>query len=177
VDEYSFPQETPPTSKEYVIGPGDLISVRVFNQDQMSARERVRPDGKVSLPFLNDIMAAGFSPRVLAAQLQTRLRDFINTPVVTVTVDERRGLPISVVGEVTRPGLYSLDLGSGVLQALVLAGGLTEFGGRDRIYVLRPATQVQSAPERIRFRYWSLVRGEGKAPLFQVKAGDTVVVE
>jgi polysaccharide export outer membrane protein len=154
-----------------------LISVRVFNQDQMSAKERVRPDGKVSLPFLNDVMAAGFSPRVLAAQLQTRLRDFINTPVVTVTVDERRGLPISVVGEVARPGLYSLEFGAGVLQALVMAGGLTDFGGRDRIYVLRPSLQAQTAPERIRFRYWSLVRGEGNAAFFQVRAGDTVVVE
>jgi polysaccharide export outer membrane protein len=176
VDDYAPPAPPHDPGKEYVIGPGDMLSVRVFNQDQMSARERVRSDGKVGLPFLNDVAAAGFTPRALAAQLQTRLRDFINNPVVTVNVEEPRGIPITVAGEVIKPGLYSAEPGSGVLQGLILAGGLTEYGGRDRIYVIRAHNNANGVT-RIRFQYWALVRGEGKSPLFQLKPGDTIVVE
>ncbi|MFN0064060.1 MAG: polysaccharide biosynthesis/export family protein [Myxococcaceae bacterium] len=174
IDDYKPPASNTPTA--YVIASGDLISVRVFNQDQMSARERVRPDGKVSLPFLGDVLVAGYSPQTLGAQLQTRLKDFINNPVVTVAVDEPRGVPVSVAGEVSKPGLYTMEAGSGVLQALLAAGGLTDFAGRDRIFVLRPSGS-ENAPIRLRFRYWALVRGEGAAPLFKLSPGDTVVAE
>ena len=175
VDDYNVPATPREGAKEYVIGPGDVLSVRVFNQDQMSARERVRSDGKVGLPFLNDVAAAGYTPRAFAAQLQTRLRDFINNPIVTVNVEEPRGLQITVAGEVVKPGLYSLEPGAGVLQALIIAGGLTEYGGRDRIYVVRAASANEVA--RVRFRYWALVRGEGRSPTFSLKPGDTIVVE
>jgi polysaccharide export outer membrane protein len=175
VDDYQAPVEPAAAYKGYVLGAGDVINVRVFNQDQMSAKERVRPDGKVSLPFLNDVVVAGYTPQVLSAQLQTRLKDFINTPVVTVTVEEPRGVSVSVAGEVMKPGLYSVENGAGVLQALLAAGGITDYGGRDRIYVLRP--KPLESPARIRFSYRALVRGEGRAPLFQLKPGDTIVVE
>src|SRR5512140_2351272 len=85
VQDYKSPAAA---AEGYVIGPGDLLDVRVFQQEGMSAKVRVRPDGKVSLPFLNDVEAAGYAPAVLAAQLQTRLKDFINTPVVTVSLEE-----------------------------------------------------------------------------------------
>lgn len=131
VDDFHPAVEASSSYKGYVLGPGDVISVRVFNQEQMSAKERVRSDGKVSLPFLNDVVVAGYTPQVLSAQLQTRLKDFINTPVVTVTVEEPRGVPISVAGEVAKPGLYSVENGAGVLQALLAAGGMTDYGGKD----------------------------------------------
>lgn len=175
VDDFRPVGEPSVSSASYVIGPGDVLSVRVFNQDQMSGKERVRPDGKVSLPFLNDVDAAGLTPQVLGAQLQTRLKDFINAPVVTVAIEEPHGVPVSVAGEVPKPGLYTLEPGAGVLQALALAGGLTDYGGRDRIFVLRP--RVGSGPQRIRFAYRKLARGEGRSGLFALKPGDTVVVE
>jgi polysaccharide export outer membrane protein len=175
VDDFHPPVEAPVAYKGYILGAGDVISVRVFNQDQMSAKERVRSDGRVSLPFLNDVVVAGYTPQVLSQQLQSRLKDYINTPVVTVTVEEPRGVSVSVAGEVTKPGLYSLENGAGVLQALLAASGMTDYGGRDRIYVLRP--KPNEAPTRIRFSYRALVRGEGRASQFQLKPGDTVVVE
>src|SRR5436853_6353483 len=81
-----------PAAEAYLIGPGDVISLRVYNQDAMSVKARVRPDGKVSMPFLNDVAAAGYTPEVLGQQIQSRLKDYLNVPVVTVSVDEPRPL-------------------------------------------------------------------------------------
>lgn len=159
----------------YAIRPGDLISVRVFGQEGMSGRVRVRADGHISIPFLNDVQAAGFKPNDLAAQLQKRLKSYINDPVVTVALEESQGLQIPVLGEVTRPGKYALTPGSGVLDLLAEAGGLTEYARRDRIFVLRSGGTAQTP--RIRFRYQDLSRGHGRALTFRLQPGDVVVVE
>ena len=160
---------------EYVIRPGDTLNVRVFQQEPMSARTRVRADGKISLPFLNDVTAAGYSPVVLSQQLQTRLKDYINNPVVTISLEEVRPVQISVLGEVPRPGVYGLETGSGVLQALASAGGFTAFAYKE-VFVLRTENPAEAA-KRIRFNYDALTESTGKGPLFKLKAGDVVVVE
>ena len=96
----------------------------------MSARERVRQDGKVSLPLVGDVQAAGLASSMLAEQVKTRLKGYLATPVVSVTVEETRGLSVPVLGEVSRPGQYTLEKGSGVLEALAAAGGFTDFAHR-----------------------------------------------
>lgn len=160
---------------EYIIRPGDTLNIRVFQQEPMSARTRVRSDGKISLPFLNDVTAAGYSPVVLSQQLQTRLKDYINNPVVTISLEEVRPVQVSVLGEVPRPGVYGLETGSGVLQALASAGGFTPFAYKE-VFVLRSDNPAE-APKRIRFDYDALTLATGKGPLFKLKAGDVVVVE
>ncbi len=160
-------------SQELVIKSGDMLDVRVFNQDKISGKARVRSDGKVSLPFLNDVTAAGYTPVALAQQLQTRLKEFINAPVVTVAVEEAKPAPVSVVGNVMRPGQYATEQGAGLLHILAAAGGMNEFAHKDRIFVLRS----QSAPARIRFTYDSLLKGETQAVSFRLEGGDVVVVE
>jgi polysaccharide export outer membrane protein len=171
VNDYQEPPAAPQPG--YVIQPGDTLQIRVFNQPDMSARARVRDDGKVSIPFLNDVVAAGFTPNALAQQLQTRLKEFINAPVVTVSLEEARPFAVSVLGEVNKPGVYTVQPDSGVLQALAAAAGLTQYASRDRIFVIRE--QPQRA--RIRFEFEQLARGEGKAATFRLRLGDTVVVE
>ncbi len=161
---------------DYVIAAGDVLQVRVFQQEAVSARVRVRADGKVSLPLVNDVLVAGKSPAVLAAELQVKLKDFINTPVVTVSLEEMRPVLVSVLGEVTRSGVVTIEPGSGVLQALAAAGGLTDFAHRDGIFVLRK-TAGQPAPRRIRFTWEALSRGEGAAARFTLLPGDVVVAE
>ncbi len=170
VDAYASAGEP---GQSYVIAPGDLIQVRVFNQEQLSTRARVRGDGKISLPLVNDVSAAGLTPGGLAKDLEVRLTDFVKTPLVTVSLEETRPPNIYVIGEVTKPGVYPLETALGVLTALVNAGGLTQNARSDRIFVLR-----QGPPEtRIRFTYDALVRLEGKATSFRLRPGDVVVVE
>lgn len=172
VDDYTEPGTEP----EYVIKTGDMLFVRVFQQDNMSARSRVRADGKISLPFLNDVNAAGATPQSLAATLQTRLKDFLSNPVVTVSLEEVRQLNVPVLGEVTRPGNYPLEHGSGVMQALASAGGFTPYARKD-IYVVRPTGKVKDPTLRLRFEWEALFKAEGRGPTFTLKPGDVVLVE
>jgi polysaccharide export outer membrane protein len=165
---------------EYRIVEGDVIAIRVWQQDTMSAdRVRVREDGKISVPFLQDVEAAGVSPTALSARLKAKLTSFVVNPVVTVTVVEPRPLKISVVGEVFRPGVYELEHGAGVLNAVAAAGGLGDYAHRDRLFVLRSGYWADGnpAPVRIRFRWDALARGERGSATFQLRPGDVVVVE
>src|SRR6185436_6515987 len=115
--------------------PGDVIAVKVYDQEGMSARGRIRPDGKISLPFLKDVQAEGYTPPVLAEQLEARLKDFVNKPRVTVYVEDQRQMTIAIVGDVSHQGTIALPPDAGVLVALASAGGLTDLAHRDRIFV------------------------------------------
>jgi polysaccharide export outer membrane protein len=162
----------PRAAEEYVIAPGDVLGVRVFNQENMSARARVRSDGKIALPFLGDVEVRGKTPAFASKELATRFKDYVVSPVVTVSVEETQPTAVSVLGEVAHPGTYTLDPSAGVLQALAAAGGFTEYASRDGIYVVR-----RGSGPRIRFTFSSLNQGEGRAPAFRLRAGDVVVVE
>ncbi len=162
---------------EYRVAPGDVLGVRVWNQESMSnARARVRDDGKISIPFLQDVDAAGSTPSELSQRLQTKLKTYVVNPVVTITVEELRPLRVSVLGEVAHPGQYELEHGAGVLAALAAAGGLTDYAHRDDLYVLRSAPDAKG-PLRIRFRYAALIGGEKAAGGFRLRPGDVVVAE
>ena len=171
VDEYNAPGEG---DAPYVIAPGDIIQIRVFNQDQVSTRARVRADGKISMPLLNDVTAAGLTPVALAKDLEKRLASsFIREPLVTVSFEEGAPASVYVTGEVTKPGVYPLDKTAGLLPALISAGGLTKEASNDCIFVLRQGPPVV----RIRFNYEALVRPGGKATAFRLRPGDIIVVE
>jgi polysaccharide export outer membrane protein len=164
----------------YRIAPGDVLGVRVWNQESMSlARARVRDDGRISVPFLNDVEVVGETPTLLALRLQNSLRSFVQNPVVTVTVEEIRPFRIPVIGQVTRPGVYDLERGAGVLAALAAAGGLTDYAHRDLVYVLRPTDPARrgAPPLRVRFTFDGLTRADPAAAAFVLHQGDTVVVE
>lgn len=171
VDEWREPR---PVSKgEYVIGVGDLLNVLVWDQEKMSARVRVRSDGRVSLPFLDDVPVAGRTPVALARSLEERLKQFIVTPQVTVVVDEAKPLSVSVLGQVQQPGLYNLDPGARVAQALAAAGGLKDFARKDRIFLLRSG----DGTTRIRMTYEDVTARTGRAFSLVLRSGDIVVVE
>ncbi len=177
----SIPDDMLPQDPEYLISPGDMLNIRVFGQDSISGKVKVRSDGKISLPLLNDQMAAGLTPAMLANMLVADLKTFVVNPVVTVVVEETHPFQVSVLGEVTRAGVYKLEPGADVLTTLALAGGLTPFAHRDRIFVLRrlqgPTRSAATRALRIRFRYDSLTRAEGRAAAFQLQDGDVLVVE
>jgi polysaccharide export outer membrane protein len=165
---------------EYRIAVGDVLGVRVWNQESMStARARVRDDGKISIPFLQDVEVVGLTPGELGSRLQVKLKAYVVSPVVTVTLEERAPIRVSVLGEVRTPGAYEVQPGAGVLSALAAAGGLTEYARRDGIYVLRTtsASDAGASPGRIRFRWDDLSSGTRPAATFRVRPGDVVVVE
>lgn len=174
VDSYS--DGVGPPAPGYLLGPGDLIQVRIFNQDQLTTKAKIRADGKVSLPLVNDVPAAGLTPVALATDLTARFKEFVKAPLVTVSVEEMRPAVVYVGGEVAKPAAYPIESCSGVLQAIVSAGGLTVNARYDRIFVLRQ-TSPNSNPSRIRFTYDALSRLEGRASRFKLIPGDVVVVE
>ncbi len=170
VQDYSQPG---PPQKGFVIGPGDTLQMRLFGQDQFNTRAKVRDDGYVSLPLLNDVEAAGYTPTALGQQLETRYKDFVKVPAVTISVEEVRPLAVPVAGEVARPGIMSTERSATLLQILLLAGGLNDFAHRDRIFVVRTSPSAA----RIRFSWEPLLRGDGPGAHFEMQPGDTVVVE
>ena len=122
---------------EYVIGPEDVLDISVWDNTQISRTVPVRPDGRISLPLLNDIEAAGLKPTQLRDVLTTMLVPYIAVPAVSVIVREVHSFKVTVLGEVKAPGRYDLKSRSTVLDLLAMAGGLTEYAARGRIVVMR----------------------------------------
>jgi polysaccharide export outer membrane protein len=175
--------ELAPPAQEpgYRIAPGDVIGIRVWGQDMLTIPQaRVRDDGKISVPFLQDVEVAGVTPDTLSRQLQTKLKAYIVNPTVTVTLESPSPVRVSILGEVARPGTYDLERGAGVLRALAAAGGLTEYAERDGIFVVRaarPPPDASRPPPRVRFRFEDLTRPGAAAAAYVLVAGDAVVVE
>lgn len=157
---------------DVLIADGDVLNVRVFNQDPLSTKERVRSDGRISIPVIGEIVARNKRPAQLAAEIQDRLKDIVKVPSVIVTFEQGAELKISVVGEVRNSGIFPMEPGSNVLHALAAAGGLTDYADSDKVFVVR-----KSLPQRVRFRYADLRSQDPKSVQFTLQAGDVVVVE
>ena len=168
-----LPQDKLMAGNEYFIEVGDVVSIRVLGHDEMTVKERVRPDGRVALLLIGEVAVAGKRPGSLRAELEGRLKDFIVSPSVVVNVDEARPPTVLLLGEVTRPGGYPLEDDLRLAHALALGGGLTEYASRSSIYVVRN----RPTPIRIRFTYEAVSRNVGQAGDFQLHAGDIVEVE
>jgi polysaccharide export outer membrane protein len=167
-----LPKEPVASQGDYLINVGDTVNVRVLNNEAMATRAKVRSDGRIAMPILGEIEARGKRPSSLRAELEARLKEFLNTPSVTVNVDEFAPLTISVLGEVARPGTFSVDPTATVAQLLANAGGLTEYADRDRIFVVRS----QPGRQRVRFT-WDGITRDAAAASFSLHPGDVVVVE
>jgi len=160
------------TAAEYQIGPEDVLDISVWKNPELSRTVPVRPDGKVSLPLLNDFRAAGLTPSDLREQLVSRLSDFVPTPEVSVIVREVHSRKVAVVGAVKTAGRYELKSPMTVLEAIALAQGFTDFAARDRIVVLR---QSGGTTTRIPFNYRKIAEGAEQDNFF-IRPGDIVVV-
>lgn len=143
---------------QYVIGAQDVLEIALWNNTTVSRTVPVRPDGKISLPLLHDVQAAGLTPKQLRDQLDAALARFIESPSVAVIVREVRSFKVSVVGEVKAPGRFELSAPATVLDLLAMAGGLSEYAKRGRIVVLRRDGAVM---RQIPFAYDKLVPADG----------------
>jgi polysaccharide export outer membrane protein len=124
-------------SEEYRIGPEDILDIQVWKEPDLTRTIQVRPDGKISLPLVNDVQAAGLSPMQLRAALTKGYSQFMTNPEVAVLVREVHSLKVSVLGAVKTPGRFDLRSDATVLDALAMAGGFTDYAKRDRIAVHR----------------------------------------
>jgi polysaccharide export outer membrane protein len=157
----------------YMIGAQDVLDISVWKEPEVSRTVPVRPDGKISLPLLNDVQAAGLTPSQLAAQLTESLKKFVANPQVTVIVTTINSQRVYIMGEVIRAGAYPLLPGMTVLQGLSSAGGFTQFANLKKIYVLR---QENGKQVKLPFNYKEVVGGKNPDQNITLKAGDTIVV-
>jgi polysaccharide biosynthesis/export protein len=158
---------------EYTIRDGDVLEVRVYGQDQLTTHAKVRSDGRIAMLFVGDVEVRGKHPSALKAELEARLHDYVNGPVVSVNVVESQLITVSVLGEVARAGVFPVDPRVTLAQILALSGGLTDYATRDRIFVVRTVPSAM----RVRFKYDEISRGEARTAAFSLHQGDLVVVE
>ena len=157
----------------YIIGPEDELIVNVWREADISRSVPVRPDGKISLPLLNDVQASGLTPMQLGSEITTRLRKFIAEPQVTIIVSRVNSQRIYIVGEVNHAGAFTLVPNMTVLEALSSAGGCSPFAKQTKIYILR----LESGQEvRRPFNFKEVLSGQRMEQNILLKAGDTIVV-
>ena len=149
------------------------MQVSVWNNEPMSRTAPVRPDGKISLPLLNDVEAAGLTPMELRERLLGRLAEYMPHPEVSVVVTEVRSFKVAVIGQVPKPDRFELRSAATVMDVLAMAGGFTEFAARSRIVVIRANGDKT---ERIPFDYDKVRSGDGGQDNFRLRPGDIVVV-
>jgi polysaccharide export outer membrane protein len=168
--------EIPPAATndpDYVIGPEDSLHVSVWKEPDLSGQVPVRPDGKISLPLLNDVQAAGNTPMKLASILTQQLQQYVTDPHVTVVVTAINSKRVFLVGEVGHVGALNMLPNMTVLQALASAGGFTQFASLKKIYILRNENGKQI---RIPVNYKAIVTGQSPEQNIPLKPGDTIVV-
>lgn len=164
--------DTGNNSQTYVIGATDALHVDVWKQPDVTRSVVVRPDGKISLPLINDIQAAGLTPMKLASNIQHALKKYITDPQVTVTVTAPNSQKVFVVGRVARPGEVKLLPGMTVLDALASAGGPSQFANEKKIVILRTEDGKKL---QFKFNYHNALKGDLRQNI-ALKPGDTIMV-
>jgi polysaccharide export outer membrane protein len=153
----------------YPIGAEDILFISVWRQADLSGTFLVRPDGKITMPLINDLQAAGLTPEKLAAVITEGISKFIVDPNVTVKVAQVNSKKYFVIGEVQRPGSYPLVVPTTILQAITIAGGLRDFANSKKITILR-------GPKRYKFNYKEVVRAQKMAQNILLENADQIIV-
>src|SRR5215469_7013917 len=162
-----------PVGASYIIAPDDVLSIDVWKEAEITRTVPVRPDGKISLPLLNDVQAAGLTATDLASIIAEKLKKFIANPQVTVILTTVNSQKIYILGEVTRAGVLPLLPAMTVLQAISSAGGFTQYANQKGVYVLRTENGQQV---KYPFNYREVIKGVNIPQNIILKPGDTIVV-
>jgi len=158
----------------YIIGDNDVLSINVWKDPDLTKVIPVRSDGRISLPLVGDVQAAGQTPAQLEQELTVALRGYITDPQVTVIVQEIKSRNFNILGQVTKPGSYPLTADTTIVDAIALAGGFKEFAKEKSIYVIRQSASGEET--RLPFNYLSFIKGKNAAHNIQLKPHDTIVV-
>ena len=168
----------PSAATDYRLSAGDKLRIEVYKDAQLSQSLQIRPDGKITLPLIGDVAAAGRTPMELRDGIVGALKAYMESPTVTVIVTEATPPPVAVVyvtGEVNKPGGLTLTAGPmSVLQALAMAGCFTDFADKNDIRILRKG---KNGMETLKFNYKDALSDKNKSEPIQLQAGDTVIVK
>ena len=158
-------------SDQYIIGPEDVLLIYVWKEESLTKTVPVRIDGKISLPLVNDIQAAGLTPLQLKEALTEKLKGFIENPTVTVTVMEANSFKVYVSGEVKQPGVHRIRSEITLVKLIIMVGGFTEWANQKKILII---TKEKGVEKRMTVNYKKII--EGEEPDIVIKRGDTVIV-
>ena len=171
-------QQTPAGSNAhdatFIIGVDDVLAINVWKETDLSRTIPVRTDGKISLPLVGELQAAGRTPLQLEQQISERLKSYMTEPEVSVMVQQINSEKVDVLGQVAKPGSYSLSAASTVVDAISAAGGLKDFAKKKSIYVLRK--NASGDGKRIAFNYSDFLKGKSAVQNFKLEPHDMVVV-
>ena len=158
----------------FVIGNDDILSINVWKEPDITRIIPVRSDGRISLPLVGELQAAGRTPPQLEQDIASRLRNYIAEPEVTVMVQEIHSQKFNIMGQVVKPGSYSLELATTVLDAIAAAGGFRDFANQKHIYILRQ--NPSGGESRIAFNYKNVIKGKDPDQNIKLQPRDTIVV-
>lgn len=178
----AFAQTSPSTTpasgsahdSSYVIGNSDVLAVTVWKQPDISRSVPVRPDGRISLPLVGEIQAAGLTPLQLEQAIGAKLKTYMTNPEVTVIVETINSQKFNVLGRVARPGSYPLTASTTVLDAIAAAGGFMDFAKQKGVYILRHSKD--GGQTRIPFNYKDVIKGKHVEQNIRLQSDDTVIV-
>jgi len=163
-----------PHDDGFVIGNGDVLAINVWKQPDISRSLPVRSDGRISLPLVGEVQAAGRTPLKLEADITGRLQAYLTEPEVTVIVEKINSEKFNILGRVAKPGTYPLTDPTTVLDAIALAGGCRDFAKNKAIYILR--VNPDGKESRIPFNYQNVIKGKNLEQNIMVQPHDTIVV-
>jgi polysaccharide export outer membrane protein len=166
---HAFAQQQP----DYTVNPGDVLDVAVWKEEDLTKSVIVRPDGKFSFPLVGELNANNRTVAQIQVDIANKLKPYIPDPVVSVAVKSLDGCKIYVIGQVTKPGSYTMNPRVNVLQALSIAGGMTPFAATNDIMVLRGTGNAQHA---LPFRYGEVMKGRNINQNVLLEPGDVVIV-
>jgi len=163
------PTAAPVDPKSYIIGPQDILLIRVWREPELSSGVQIRPDGKFTMPLIGEVQAEGLTPDQLSAQVTEALSKFINKPEVTISLQSVLSKKYHITGEVTRSGTFPLVVPVTVMEALSNAGGFREFSNTGKIVIMR-------GDKRIKFNYREVVKGKNLKQNILLENGDHIFV-
>lgn len=160
-------------STNYIIGSEDVLYIHVWKEEHLSRTVPVRIDGKISLPLVDEIQAAGFTPLQLKDLLMQRLKEFVDIPNISVMVMEANSFKVYISGQIKNPGVYRLRSETSLLQIIPMAGGFTDWANQKKILIIR---KENGKEKRITVNYKKIVKGDDKNSNIILKSGDTIIV-
>jgi polysaccharide biosynthesis/export protein len=162
-------------TKEYIIGPEDVLEITVWRNQDLSKVVAVRPDGRISMPLIGDVTAVGRTPSQLTEEIVSRLKEFKENPSIAIVVKEVNSYTVFILGEVQKPGKYPLKSKTTLLQGITIAGGFTPTAARNKMVLFR-FVDNGTGDERMKASYDDIVLRDGSRQNVELKPGDTVVV-